>query len=229
MLKNIVKKYLQGCVMLVTTKDKKFSFVCSAFICSNKGYLLTCAHAIDLSQSLYIALPLDTSEFRPEKAGSFRTVRVNVAQFDPINDVALLKVDDTEIISLFMPPPSSSLASEEQISLGASVGIFGYPFGSRGQQIVKVSSGTVSSKVLTPGGTRRLQIETIINDGSSGGPLIDVESECIIGIISGIFSPNRGFPGIFVGGTPTSLESNISYATGMSYGIALLVEEGIYE
>lgn len=229
MLKSLVKKHLAGCVMIVSKNNENYKFVCTAFICSSKGYLLTCAHAIDLSGDLYLALPDDTSEYKSETLGAFQAISLSVTQYDPLNDVALLKINHKPSTSISMPPPSLTLSNEDNISLGASVGYFGYPFAARGLQTIKVSSGIISSKILSSTGTKKLQIDTIVNDGNSGGPLFDLESERIIGIISGRYSPTGANSGVSIGGFPIGQDSNISYATGISYGIALLIEEGIYE
>ncbi len=229
MLRGIVERYIGGCFMLVTKIDKGFNFVTSGFLCSANGHVMTCAHSIDLQTPLFIARPDIDLEFQPTDSSgrSYSLAPLTVVQYDPINDVALLKADGIEVT---VPQNHLELFGDErQVPIGSSVGYIGYPFGSRGLLTGKVSSAIVSAKVLSNKNTRTLQIDSSVNDGNSGGPLIDVSSGRIIGIISGRYSPagNQGIA--WAAGVPLGQESNVSFAVGISYGLELMKAEGIYE
>lgn len=229
MLRGITERYIGGCTMIVTKSDNEFHFVTTGFLCSANGHVMTCAHAIDLQTPLFIARPQADLEFKPTnpKDTPYILNPLTVVQYDPINDVALLKADG---ITVSIPPNHwENFGDEREIPLGASVGYIGYPFGSKGLLTGKVSSAIISAKALSDQGTRTLQIDSSVNDGNSGGPLIDVSSGKIVGIISGRYSPSGSQATAWIGGTPIGQDSNISFAIGISYGVELMKAEGLYD
>lgn len=231
MLKELTTRFYNSTIIITKKVPNDFRYVTTAFVCSAKGYILTCAHAIELNAELFAAIPTSDEEFQLETGRIYNMAPITIAQYDPINDVALLKIDQN--VAFQCPPPSVVLGSEIGIPIGSSVGYIGFPFASRGLQTGKVSSGIISAKALNGANTRTLQIDSQVNDGNSGGPLIDVSTQKIIGIISGRYSPVGSFSGVAIGGVggamPLGQDSNISYATGISYGIELMKAEGIYE
>jgi len=232
MLKEIVKRYIDATTIIVKRdQGGKFTFVASGFLCSPKGYFITSAHAIDLASSLFIGLPASTDEFQRETGRTFNFLPLAVAQFDPVNDVALLKCVDS--LSVVSPAPSVNLGDERGLPLGSSVGYIGFPFASLGLQTGKVSVSIVSAKALSANGTRILQVDSSVNDGNSGGPLIDVSSGKVVGVVAGRYSPSGNTPVAFIGTSngmlPLGQESNVSYAVGISYAVELMKVEGIYE
>ena len=94
---------------------------------------------------------------------------------------------------------------------------------------MKVSNTIVSAKSLNHNQTRQIVLDSTVNDGNSGGPLFNVETGRIIGIISGRYSPSGTEALGWVSGMPLGQDSNISFATGISYAITLLNEEKSYE
>ncbi|WIE52420.1 serine protease [Pseudomonas sp. GM17] len=228
MLRGIAARYIGGCHIIVTKSDKEINFITTGFLCSANGHIMTCAHAIDLQTPLFIARPEVDLEFQPPNSKDKRYIiaPLRVVQYDPINDVALLKADG---IDVSIPHNHwEHFGDEREVPLGASVGYIGYPFASKGLLTGKISSAIISAKVLGEKGTRTLQIDSSVNDGNSGGPLIDVSSGKIVGIVSGRYSPSGSQPVAWIGGAPLGQESNISFAIGISYGIELMKADGLY-
>ena len=64
----------------------------------------------------------------------------------------------------------------------------------------------------------------MIHEGNSGSPLIDLQSNQIIGIVTKRFNPSPA-GGIRIGQRHLGVETNISYATVIEYGIELLKNE----
>lgn len=74
-------------------------------------------------------------------------------------------------------------------------------------------------------GTRQYQLDAMVHEGCSGGPLVDRVSKQVIGIVAGRFSPVGNQGGVLIGGRPLGTESSISYATCIEHGIELLATE----
>ncbi|WP_240996323.1 S1C family serine protease [Pseudomonas viridiflava] len=211
--------------MVATAGEPNFKLLGSGFICSSKGYFLTSAHLLDLTKPVFIALPPDSQAFPKMHGNKFQFIPAQIVQYDPVNDVALLRVNSAEI-TIAYPTPSLVLGDERSVDIGSSVGYLGFPFG---LNIPKVSQSVISAKISNESGTRNLMLDTSINDKNSGGPLIDVESGRVIGIVSGRFSPGGTQTVAWIAGQPMGQDSNISFATGISYAIELLKAENVYE
>lgn len=224
MLKKIAQQHSGGCLMIVRHKnDGGVEFIGSGFLCHSGGYVLTCAHSINLTDKLAVIPPQPINDFNQLTLERVNVINVNVAQYNAENDVALLKITEQQPIVV----PENIFGSDEHVMVGASVAYLGYPFGQTGLHALKLSSSIVSSKVISTNNTKHYQLDAMVHEGNSGGPLIDISTGRIIGIISGRFSPTGNGGGIRIGNHSLGTESSISYATTISYGKDLLKCEGI--
>jgi len=146
----------------------------SGFIIDGSGFILTNAHVVDGATTIYVTLT-DKREFKAKLIGS-----------DPKTDVALVKIEATNLAKL-------PIGESSKVRVGEWVLAIGSPFGFDNT----VSAGIVSAKgrevndSLTP----FIQTDVAINPGNSGGPLINTRGE-VIGINSQIYSKSGGFMGI---------------------------------
>ncbi len=149
----------------------------SGVIVSADGYVLTNHHVIDGAEEITVALT-DRRSFRARVIGS-----------DPPSDLALLKIEATGLATL-------PLGNSDEVEVGDVVLAVGNPLGL--QQ--SVTAGIISAKNRTTGlsdGSFEdfLQTDAPINQGNSGGALIDTRGQ-LIGINSQILSPTGGNIGI---------------------------------
>lgn len=224
MFKGIAQHHGGGCMMIVRKQDNEgVGFVGTGFLCHGKGYLLTCAHSINLTDNLAVIPPQPLNEFNPLTLERVNIIDVTVAQYDPNNDVALLKIVNPLPVSV----PQNIFGNESTSQVGSSVCYLGFPFGQSGLHTIKVSQSIVSSKVKSASGTKQYQLDAMVHEGNSGGPLVDLNSGQIIGIVSGRFSPTGNSGGIRIGNHALGTESSISYATSISYGLELMKSEGL--
>jgi serine protease Do len=150
----------------------------SGVIISADGYILTNHHVIDGAEQIKVDL------------NDNRTLDARLVGSDPPSDVAVLKIDATNL-------PVLALGDSDKVRVGDVVLAIGNPMGI-GQT---VTMGIISAKGRHTGlqgsGSYEdfLQTDAPINQGNSGGALVSTNSE-LIGINSQILSPSGGSIGI---------------------------------
>ncbi len=147
----------------------------SGCIISSDGYIITNHHVIDGADEITVRLS-DRREFRARVVGS-----------DPRSDIALLKIDATDL-------PVLRLGSSEKLKVGEWVLAIGSPFGfehSATAGIVSAKGRSLPSEQYVP----FIQTDVAINPGNSGGPLFNLKGE-VVGINSQIYSRTGGFMGL---------------------------------
>ena len=147
--------------------------VCSGFIISADGFVLTNAHVVEGSDEVFVTLT-DKREFKAKIIGSDRRT-----------DVALVKIDGTNL-------PRLTMGDSSKIRVGEWVIAIGSPFGLENT----VTAGIISANSRDTGDYLPLiQTDVAVNPGNSGGPLINMRGE-VIGINSQIYSRSGGYMGI---------------------------------
>jgi len=145
----------------------------SGFIISADGYIMTNSHVVEGASEVYVTLT-DKREFKAKIIGS-----------DTRTDVALLKIDGSNL-------PRLVIGDSDKIRAGEWVLAIGSPFGLENT----VTAGIISAKARDTGDYLPLiQTDVAVNPGNSGGPLINLKGE-VIGINSQIYSRSGGFMGI---------------------------------
>ena len=158
------------------SKPRQASNLGSGVIVSANGYILTNHHVVDAASEIQIAL------------SDGRTVPARVIGADPETDLAVLRIDATNLPAITFAPPDS-------LKIGDWVLAMGNPFGV-GQT---VTAGIVSALGRTHLGINTfenfIQTDAAINPGNSGGALVD-SSGNLVGINSAIYSRTGGSQGI---------------------------------
>jgi Do/DeqQ family serine protease len=149
----------------------------SGVIVQADGMILTNHHVIDGAQQIKVEL------------SNHRIFDAKVLGSDPPSDLAVLKIDAQGLAAL-------SLADSDRVRVGDIALAVGNPLGI-GQT---VTAGIISAKGRSTGlsdGSFEdfLQTDAPINQGNSGGALINTQGE-LIGINSQILSPSGGNIGI---------------------------------
>ncbi|HXG86678.1 MAG TPA: trypsin-like peptidase domain-containing protein, partial [Pyrinomonadaceae bacterium] len=145
----------------------------SGVIISADGYILTNHHVIDGAEEIKVGL------------NDRRTFNAKVVGSDPPSDLAVLKIDAADL-------PTLSLGNSDAVEVGDVVLAVGNPLGL--QQTV--TAGIISAKGRATGVSDGsfedfLQTDAPINQGNSGGALINTGGD-LIGINSQILSPTGG-------------------------------------
>jgi Do/DeqQ family serine protease len=149
----------------------------SGVLTTADGYILTNNHVIDGADQVRVELP-DKRVFDAKVVGS-----------DPASDLAVLKIDATGL-------PTVSIGDSSRVRVGDVVLAIGNPLGV-GQT---VTMGIISAKGRATGvgdGSYEdfLQTDAPINQGNSGGALVNLNGE-LVGINSQILTPTGGNIGL---------------------------------
>lgn len=146
----------------------------SGFFVSSDGLVVTNKHVVEDENASYTVLTNDRKKYE-----------ATVLTRDPINDLAILKIDITNA-------PTLELADSSQIQIGQRVIAIG---NSLGQYDNTVTTGVVSAinRSVTAGGQFGgaeqlegvIQTDAAINPGNSGGPLLNILGQ-VIGVNTAI-------------------------------------------
>lgn len=155
---------------------------------AGKGYVLTNHHVVDKASKITVTLT------------DRRTAEAELIGSDPGIDIALLKIDLNNLTDI-------PLANSDRTKVGDFVIAIGNPFGI-GQT---VTSGIVSALDRSTYSQDKyqnyIQTDAAINQGNSGGALINSKGE-LIGINAAILSRSGGSNGIGFA-VPTNMVTNI--------------------
>ena len=154
----------------------------SGVIISDDGYIITNNHVIENSSSVEVTL--STNE----------TISAKVIGADAKTDLAILKIEKTDL-------PYATLADSSQLVLGQEVIAIGNPLGLG----ISVSNGIISALqkevYINNVYMDLIQTNAAVNEGNSGGGLFDLQGN-LVGIVNAK--------------TSSSLSSNVE---GMGYAI----------
>jgi S1-C subfamily serine protease len=91
-------------------------------------------------------------------------------------DYAILKIPSPD----FLAAPSLLLADGEEVEIGKQIAIFGYQFD---QPHLSMHMGYLASR-YPKAGVDYLQLDSSVNHGNSGGPLVDVSTGRVLGVVT---------------------------------------------
>lgn len=160
----------------IPQRERVQSSLGSGVILSEQGYLVTNNHVIQGADSIVVALR-DGREATAEVIGT-----------DPETDLAVLKIELTEL-------PSITLYPSEKINVGDVVLAIGNPFGVGQTVTMGIISATGRNSLGINTYEDFIQTDAAINPGNSGGALVDAYGN-LIGINTAIFSKSGGSQGI---------------------------------
>lgn len=199
-------------------ESPRFTFRGTGFFVGDGSLLVTCRHVLpdsapdgrDPLERLSVVLP------RPD--GAHETRPATLLASNRLHDLAVLRVAGS-------PASVLRLGSVSLVSEGTDVALVGFPLGSslglrhvthRGivASVVASSLPAATARQLPESAAQRLregsfellQLDVVAYPGNSGGPLIDIDSGTVVGVLNmALLKGNR--------------ESALSQPTGISYAI----------
>lgn len=140
----------------------------SGVIISEDGYIVTNNHVVDGADELTVTLNENSKEYSARIVGADKTT-----------DLALIKIDAKNL-------PAIVIANSDDVKVGEWVLAVGNPLGLNNT----VTAGIVSAKARSMGSgvSSMIQTDAAINQGNSGGALVNTRGE-LIGINAMLASP----------------------------------------
>ena len=150
---NIVK---DNVVRITNNVNDKIKIIGSGFF-TRDGYLITNSHVVDIKGEITVIYPNgDTS-------------KADIISNDIASDIAILKVDSIKALAL-------EFSETLNLKVADTLYAIGYPLNLEGD--ATVSKGILSAR-RSIAGIEYLQTDATIDNGSSGGPLINIEGKIV--------------------------------------------------
>jgi len=151
----------------------------SGFLYDEQGHIVTNYHVIEGAQEITVAF------------GAVECCAAKVVGVDPSSDLAVLRVDRTDL------PEPLQLGNSRDLRVGQFVVAIGNPFGLEKTMTFGIISA-LERVIQSPDGRfvgEAIQTDAAVNPGNSGGPLLDLDGR-VVGVTSQIISPVRGSSGV---------------------------------
>jgi serine protease Do len=207
-------------IVMVGTFDRigspQFSLRGTGFVVGDGHTIATNAHVIDVvgSTSNVVSIVVQVSAAVPEQ----RVRPAQVVALDKPHDLALLRIEGP-------PLPTLTLRDSDTVKEGQSVAFTGFPLGlALGfTPVTHRASVSAITPIALPGANARqlnaaairglksgafniLQLDGTAYPGNSGGPLFDVETGDVVGVVNMVFIKH-------------TKEAALSHPSGISYAI----------
>ncbi len=142
----------------------------SGFVISEDGLIVTNKHVVSDDDAEYTVVTNEGKEYSAK-----------VLAKDPINDLAIVKIDAKKLVPLTVGDSDSLQIGQTVIAIGNTLGEYKNTV-TRGvisgiDRVVQATDGQGSAEVIQ----EAIQTDTAINPGNSGGPLLNLRGE-VVGI-----------------------------------------------
>jgi S1-C subfamily serine protease len=181
----------------------------SGFVFDEQGHIVTNSHVVSTVNSTAQVTFSDGRSFVASVIGD-----------DVFADIAVLKINQTDLIEEGFDLVPLPIANSSTVRVGEPVVAIGYPFAISLGPKSTLSAGVISQTqrlILSDYGYQAaIQTDADINPGNSGGPLLNLNGE-VVGINTAIFSQETG--------------AEINYAVPsdmISSVVPWLIEDGFY-
>jgi serine protease Do len=186
--KEVVEKVKSATVFMMMSSDNNITItnpngggLCSGFVINEKRHIVTNYHCVHNTTKLQLAF-YDKDDWN--------IYEVKIIGIDPVSDLAVIQIPKRK-----KPLPFLNWSTEDPWD-GQDVFAVGHPFG----MVWSVSKGIISNtdrNVRSPY-VRFIQTDVAINQGNSGGPLVNTAGN-VVGVNSMIINPSPVKPKTHIG------------------------------
>lgn len=154
----------------------------SGVVLSSTGYIATSNHLLE---------PGYHFEVDVFNGGTKKTYKGKLEKSDPVNDLAVIKIDDPLFAALGAVPYTYKI---KDVSKNEKIFVIGYAKGESPGETVKVTEGTISAKSGYPNDITLYQLSCIMKPGNAGAPVFDNAGN-LVGIKNSVSKsgPNAGY------------------------------------
>ena len=145
-------------------------------VISADGEILTNAHVVDGATKVSVLF-----------GDSIDPIAATVLAMDAGNDLALLKIDATDLTPAVFADPDSIDVGDEVVAVGFALDLDGGPTVTRG--IISALNRTIENGDGALDGL--IQTDAAISSGNSGGPLVNARGQ-VVGINTAVFTSTAG-------------------------------------
>ncbi len=184
-------KQVDPAVVTITAGDKSGA----GFIVSPGGFILTNNHVIEGTDETKLQVKLQNDE----------ELSATIAHTSIERDLCVLRIERTNL-------PVVQFASSEKLTSGQDVAAIGAPLGLEHS----VTRGVISALAREIEGQKYIQIDAALNEGNSGGPVINEQGQVIgVAVMIATEAQNVGFA------IPSTAVMQFMQANGLSFNVAL--------
>jgi S1-C subfamily serine protease len=155
-------------IVLIAASNGKESSLGTGFVVASDGIIVTNYHIIRKAKEIAVKL-----------SNGLTIGELVVAAVDASKDLALLKINKSDLDPV-------TLGDSRDIRVGQKVMTIGNPYGLEST----ISDGLISSLRKTESGLEVIQISVPLSEGSSGGPLYNMDGE-VIGVTTATFQKGQ--------------------------------------
>ncbi len=157
---------------------QKLQSLGSGFVISKDGYIVTNNHVVKDADQITILFP-DENEYEGTIVGK-----------DPRTDIAVIRIKPKKEL------PAIPFGNSDEVETGDFAIAIGNPFGLKGTFTLGVISARGRDRIDADAGLKNyIQTDASINQGNSGGPLLNIRGQAI-GMNTAIYSTTGGSVGI---------------------------------
>lgn len=146
-------------VVLIAVETPEGDRLGSGFAMSRDGQIVTNYHVLKGARKVLVKLK-NGSAFLPKR----------IVNIDPAKDIAVIQIDKGTPVYFTMGDSNKAIAGQRVLTIGNPQGLES-----------TLADGLISSVRMNDAGMKIFQISVPLSNGSSGGPLIDLNGE-VIGI-----------------------------------------------